>query len=270
MPAPRDIIGLIGELRAEGQEFCVATIVRTEHATSAKAGAKAVVTQDGRIEGFLGGGCVQAAVRRAATLALETGRPELIRVRPKEEVAGGHDADGAALYGSACPSGGVVDIFIEPLRRPPRLVVCGASPVAVALIDLAQRLGYAVTAAARAEDRAAVAAADQIVEGLDPAAAGPLDAHAAIVVATQGKGDHEALATALRSEAGFVGFVSSRKKAEALRERLGREGIATERLKAPVGLWIQAIEPAEIALSILAELVEWRRAGQRDGALSSG
>lgn len=264
---PNDIFELIAALRQRSEDFCVATVVRTENATSAKAGAKAVVLADGTVRGFLGGGCVQRALRETAAAALKEGRPRLIRIKPKEAVTTALDVDGTELHRSACPSGGTVDMFVEPMRRAPRIVLCGASAVAVAVSDLARRLGYRIAVAALAEDRAAFTAPDEVIAGFDLAALhiAPEDW---IVIATQGKRDREALGAALASEAGYVAFVGSRRKAQVLCGQLREQGMPEDRLrrlKAPAGLDIHGIEPAEIALSILAEITEQRRRGVRQG-----
>ena len=226
-------------------------------------GAKAVVLADGTIRGFLGGGCVAGALQRTAAAALGSGDPRLIRIKPKDRVVEQLDVDGTELHKSACPSGGTVDIFVEPMRPAPRLVVCGAAPVAVALADLGRRLGYRVLACALPGDLEAFAADVQRHDGFDLTGLGiaPRDF---IVVATQGRRDREALAAALATEAGYVGFVGSRRKVTALRIQLADHGIADDRLArlhGPAGIAIQAIEPAEIALSILAEVVAERRRG---------
>jgi len=269
MPRPiEDLLALMASLLQRGEEFCVATVVRTENATSAKAGAKAIVLADGTIRGFLGGGCVQGAVRRTAAAVLKDGTPRLIRVKPEDDVARATDSDGTELHRSACPSGGTVDMFVEPMRRAPRIIVCGASPVAKALADLGPRLGYRIALSAPAEDHDDFAAAEERVAGFDltPLAVTEDDW---IVVATQGKRDREALAAALGSAAAYVAFVGSRRKAATLTAQLRGQGDLGDarlaRLKAPAGLDIHAIEPAEIALSILAEIVARRRAGLRQG-----
>ncbi|MEO9904010.1 XdhC family protein [Nisaea sp.] len=267
-----DVFTTIAALMAAEAEFCVATVVRTENATSAKAGAKAVVLADGTIKGFLGGGCVQGAVRRSAETVLDAGEPRLIRVKPGDEVVERLDRDGVELHKSGCPSGGTVDIFIEPMRQAPRLVICGGSSVATVLARLAVTLGYRVTAAALAEDLTGFTA-DVVrhqgfaFEELE------LAARDFVVVATQGKRDREALAGALDSGAGFVSFVGSRRKANVMRTRLAERGLPEARLetlKAPAGLDISAIEPEEIALSIMAELVAVRRQRARDNAEDNG
>lgn len=267
-----DVFAEIAALMAAEAEFCVATVVRTENATSAKAGAKSVVLPDGSLKGFLGGGCVQGAVRRSAEAVLKAGAPRLIRVKPGDEVVERLDRDGVELHKSGCPSGGTVDIFIEPMRQAPRLVICGGSPVATVLARLAVTLGYRVVAAAQAEDLAGFDSHAERHEGftLDDLALRERDF---VVVATQGKRDREALAAALGSKAGFVSFVGSRRKAQAMRAQLAERGVAearVEALKAPAGLDINAIEPEEIALSIMAELVAARRQRARDGAESDG
>lgn len=267
-----DVFTMIAALREAEAEFCVATVVRTENATSAKAGAKAVVLADGTIKGFLGGGCVQGAVRRSAEAVFDAGEPRLIRVKPGDTVIEPLDRDGVELHKSGCPSGGTVDIFIEPMRQAPRLLICGSSSVATVLARLAVTLGYRVTAAALAEDLAGFTGDVARHQGLkfeDLA----LTARDFVVVATQGKRDREALVGALESGAGFVSFVGSRRKASVMRTYLAERGMPEARLKtlkAPAGLDINAIEPEEIALSIMAELVAVRRQRARDGAENSG
>ena len=258
--AKQEVLTLIESLRARGEELCVVTVVRTADATSAKAGAKAVVTADGTLHGFVGGACVRGAVVSSALAALGEREPKLIRVRPKDDVVAAVDVDGVELHRSSCPSGGTVDLFLEPHGRELRLVVCGASPVGAALARLARAMGYRVIVAAPAEDHALAPEADEHVagfglDGLD------LREQDAIVVATQGRRDREALLAALGARAGYVGMVGSRRKIGAMLERVAGE-IPAERLAAlrgPAGLDIGAIDPEEIALSILGEIVEHRR-----------
>ena len=272
-PAVDDVFALIADLRQRGEDFCVATVVRTEDATFAKAGAKAVVLKDGTIRGLLGGGCVEAAIRKTAASVLAEGRPRLIRVKPRDQVAASVDIDGTELHRSACPSGGTVDLFIEPLRRAPRLIVCGASPVAIALADLGARLGYRIALAALAEDHRLFAEADERVAGFDLSPLG-IETGDWIVVATQGKRDREALTAALASAANYVAFVGSRRKAQVLSGQVRAQGALGEdklaRLKAPAGLDIHAIEPTEIALSIVAEIIARRRAAIRMSKSEAG
>mgnify|MGYP005846166413 CR=1 FL=1 len=257
-----DLLDLMARLKAETREFCVVTVVRTEDATSAKAGAKAVVTREGEIHGFVGGGCVTSAARGAALTALESGIATLVRVKPKETVVGPVDTDGVTLYKSSCPSGGTIELFVDPVRAPRQWVVCGASPVAAAMIALAKAMGYRTTAAALAEDHGAIPGADGYIAGFELSGAG-LRPQDAVVVATQGKRDLDALRAALCTKAAYVAMVGSRKKAAALRARLLETGMdrgALDRLHMPAGLDIGAIGPEEIALSIFGEFIARKRA----------
>lgn len=263
-----DLIDLMADLRGRDEEFCVVTVVRTRDATSAKAGAKALVTGDGAIHGHVGGSCVTGATRSVAAEVLKSGEPRLIRVKPTDHVVERLDADGVEQYKSGCPSGGTVDLFIEPMRRAPRLIVCGAAPVAVALAELGATMGYRIAIAAKAEDHGRFSGEYEMIDGFDLSPLG-ITERDFITVATQGKGDRDALAAALKSPAAYVALVGSRRKAEVLCRRLREQGIAEElisRLHAPAGLNIAAIEPNEIALSILGEMVQVRRSGVRDSA----
>lgn len=257
-----ELLDLMARLKTESREFCVVTVVRTEDATSAKAGAKAVFTREDGLIGFVGGGCVTSAAKRAATEALETGAAKLVRVKPKETVLGPVDTDGVTLYKSSCPSGGTIELFVDPVRAPRQWIVCGASPVAAAMIALAKAMGYRTTAAALAEDHGAVPDADGYIAGFDLSGAG-LRPQDAVVVATQGKRDVDALRAALGTDAGYVAMVGSRKKAAALRARLletGMEKRSLDRLHMPAGLDIGAIGPEEIALSIFGEFISHKHA----------
>ncbi len=267
-----DLLDLMAQLRAEARPYALATVVRTVAATSAKAGAKAVVTADGEIHGWIGGGCARGAVRRAALQAMKDGEAHLISVQPQEVleaggVAAGESKGGVEFHRSACPSGGSLDIFVEPMLPRPNLLVCGASPVARAVADLAGRSGFAVTVAALAEDLDGLPEAEHRITGFALAADTPAERF--IVVATQGKRDAEALRAALATETPYVAFVGSRRKASALLGKLRVEGLPADkaaRLRSPAGLDIGAITPEEIALSIVAEVVELRRRGRREHA----
>lgn len=267
-----ELQALIDRLRNEATPFAVATVVRTVAATAAKAGAKAVVTPDGTLHGFIGGGCVTGAVKRTAALALRDGRAHLISVLPRDEFealgdAAGATGEGVERHRSNCPSGGTMDVFIEPMLPTPELVVCGGSPVAIAIADLAPRIGFSVTVVAPAGERRGF---DPAVRGIDAMAAlGQVARDRYVVVATQGRGDFDALKAALETGIPFVAFVGSRRKAAALKTKLAASGVAAERLSrvlSPAGIWIGAITPEEIALSILAEVVRTRRLGARDAS----
>ena len=146
------------EHQANGETFALATVVRTVSVTAAKAGAKALITPDGAIEeGWIGGGCARAAVVKAARQCLLDGRSRLVSITPQEGldelgVAPGQDREGVLFAKNSCPSQGTMDVFVEPIMPRPRLLILGASPVAVALAKLAPIFGFAVTVAAQPAD----------------------------------------------------------------------------------------------------------------------
>ncbi len=262
------ILDLAARLKHDNEPFALATVVRSEGATSAKAGAKAIVRADGEIEGWVGGGCSQPAVRGAAKKALRDGKSRLIRIRPTDDDGGG---EGVEILTMACHSGGSLEIFVEPMLPRPALFVLGASAAGQALAALAGRVGFAVTAAAPKGDVAAFAEVERVIEGFDLGDVAPA---AFVVVATQGKGDRQALEAALATGASYIAFISSRRKASALKEELkagGHDFARLDAIRAPAGLDIGAVTPAEVALAILADLVRERRRGlaataARDGA----
>jgi len=265
-----DILDTISTRKSAGVPFALATVVRTVAATAAKAGAKAVILPDGTIsEGWIGGGCARAAVLKAARDAIADGKSRLVSIQPPDQLDGqghtaGEERGGVRFAKNMCPSQGTMDIFVEPVLPRPQVVICGSSPVAFAIADLAKRSGFAITICAPAAEQAAFGDADRRIEGF----ALPVDEAAAryVVVSTQGRGDEAALLAALAVDADYVAFVGSRKKAEALKAALEKRGVAPERLqklKAPAGLDLGAITPDEIAVSILAEIVAVRRGKAR-------
>jgi len=259
MSASDDVTRLAEELTAKGEPFVFATVVRTVASVAAKPGAKAIVTADGRMAGWVGGGCALGAVKKAAQRCLDDGEARLISVMPFDQLKAqglkpGDTRDGIEFDKNMCPSRGVVDVFIEPVLPRPQVILCGATPVAIAIAELAPRVGLKVAVHAPADG----------FDGVTEAAASSF-----IVVATQGAGDEEALTAALRSPARYVAFVGSKAKVTALKESLAERGIPAERLAelhGPAGIPIGAVTPEEIALSILADIVQARR---RKGAAKS-
>jgi xanthine dehydrogenase accessory factor len=268
-----DILQRISALKAKGEPFVLATVVRTVSVTAAKAGAKAIILPDGSVsEGWIGGGCARAAVLKAAREALTDGQSRLVSVEPPDVlqargVVAGEEREGVRFVKNMCPSQGTMDIFVEPVLPRPEIVICGSSPVAVALADLGRRLGFAMTVCAPAAEQSAFQEPDRRINGY----AVPANREGAryIVVSTQGRGDEAALKAALDADADYVAFVGSRRKAEALRARFAAAGVDAERIarmKAPAGLDLGAITPEEIALSILSEIVAHYRRGARGAA----
>ncbi len=248
------------ELVAKEQPFAMATVVRAQSPTSAKPGSKAIIEPEGDIQGWIGGGCVQPAVLKSARESLQDGQPRLIRVSPK---GGEANLEGIVDFGSSCYSGGTLDIFIEPVLSQIALLIIGASPVAMSLCTLARNVGFRVIIAARNIGEDKFQDADRIisdqkiseVEFTSP----PL-----VIVASQGQRDEACLFAAMEIESTYIAFVASVRKAEKLKNKLLQRGIPklnVEKIISPAGIEIGASTPEEIALSVLAGLVKYRRSG---------
>jgi xanthine dehydrogenase accessory factor len=222
-----------GRLATEGRPFVLATVVSVRRPASARRGDRGLVTPDGRLVGWVGGACSEPAVVREALRALAEGTTRLLRICPPGSSEGG---EGVVVAESSCASEGTVEVLIEPQLPQPLLAVVGESPAAVTLRELAAAVGWGVTTDLAAEAEA-------------------------VVVATMGRGDTEALDAALATPAGYVGLVASAKRAgvelAALRERgLDEETLA--RVRSPAGLDLGPLTQTEIAVAVLAELVAWR------------
>jgi xanthine dehydrogenase accessory factor len=259
MTAVLNVTDFAAAMTLREQPFALATVVRTVSATAAKAGAKAVILADGTVgAGWIGGGCARGAVLRAARQAIADGQPRLVSVQPEEQLSElnlqpGEIRDGVQFARNSCASRGTMDVFVEPVLPRPRLRICGASPVAVALAALGPQIQ------APRPDHAAFPETALAVDGYGGAVAAP-DEY--VVVATQGRGDSEALAAALASRARYTAFVGSTRKVADMKAALQAKGCPNawlEQLHAPAGLDIGAVTPEEIALSILAEIIRERR-----------
>lgn len=270
MPHQSDILDLMNDYKSRGEPFALATVVRTVSVTAAKAGAKAVILADGSItDGWIGGGCARGAVLKAARQALADGQSRLVSIQPEDQlsehqVKPGELREGVLYARNHCPSQGTMDVFVEPVLPRPNLLICGASPVAVALADLARRMGFFITVCAPAADHGSFAETDRLIDGYELPADGSERDY--VVIATQGRGDSAALKAAVEIPSRYLAFVGSRKKAAALKADLTQAGLPAavlEAIRAPAGLDIGAITPDEIAFSIVAEMIEIRRRGQR-------
>ena len=258
-----ELLALAGKLAEAGDAFVMAVVVRREPASSAHVGNMAVVTPDGGFHGWLGGSCIRPTVVREALAALRTGEPRLVSLSPEPSA---ERRAGVTVFPMTCHSGGTVDVYIEPVVPAPRLVVFGVTPVAQALARLGKAMGYSVEAVDPDADAAAFPGVDRVTTTAPAVThSGPETFRRPIfaVVATHGQRDEEAVGEALALEAAYVGVVASRKRYEQMRELLAADPkIATaalERVKSPAGLDINAKTPEEVALSILAEIVQMRR-----------
>jgi len=272
-----DILELATELKADGEAFALATVVRTVSVTAAKAGARALVRSDGVIsDGWIGGGCARAAVVKAARQAIASGTPQLVSIQPEDlldeqGVSSGEEVDGVRFATNFCPSKGTMDVFVEPVLPKPELVIFGSSPVAVALAEMAPAMGYFCTVCAPEDQQGGFNTPVNIVARYTPDMAGKRQRF--VVISTQGNGDEPATRNALLLPSDLTSFVGSMAKVQSLRKKLTGSDVSEEsfdRIKAPAGLDLGAITPEEIALSILAEITAFRRQGQRGDAVMQG
>ena len=233
-------------LRAGRVPFVLATVVRAERPTSAKAGDRALVLSDGTIEGFVGGACAESTVRVQGLRLLESGESTLLRITPtggEPEVA----AEGLVTVGNPCLSGGTLEIFLEAMLPPTLVHVHGDAPVARALVEVGAAAGYAV------------------VSTSDPGEPVRADT-TAVVVASHGRDEEAVLQAALAAEVRYVALVASRRRGAAVLAALDVTDEQRARVRTPAGLDIGARTAGEIALSICAEIVatrpraEWRPA----------
>jgi xanthine dehydrogenase accessory factor len=234
-----DLLERAQRLRSARTPFVLATVVRAQRPTSAKAGDSALVLPDGTIDGFVGGACAESTVRLEGLRLLGTGESTLLRITPSD--AADDPVEGLVTVANPCLSGGTLEIFLEAMVPPPLVVVLGDAPVARALVEVGAALGYEM-----------VRATDAI----------PDDA-AAVVVASHGRDEEPVLVAALRAGVPYVALVASRRRAAAV--LAGLSDVDTSRVHAPAGLDIGARTPAEVALSIFAEMVASRRPGAAAG-----
>src|SRR5499426_3863022 len=243
-----DLLDLASELRRRREAFALAIVVRCERPTSAKPGAKAIVREDGSVSGWVGGACAEPTVVREAMNALRDGRPRLVAL-VGEGGRGPSRTEGIVEHPMTCHSGGTLEIYVEPYLPKPMLVLVGHGPVVDALATLGHAADFTVS----------TLSADTLPAALERLS---LTERASIVVATHADADEEVLDRVLTTGAGYISLVASRRRAAVILETLKARGAQPERLgrlKAPAGLDIGAVTPQEIAVSILAEIIQHRR-----------
>jgi len=256
-----EILRFASELSQRGEPFVLATVVWRRSPSSGKAGATALITGEGRVHGWLGGACAEPTVVREARRALEEGSPRLLFLGPPEELAG-HERDGVVTVPIACQSEGAMEVHVEPVLPQPQLVAIGRSPAAIALVALAGALGWRSLAVDEGGDPGDHPSADRTLTTLDLSG---VDERSFVVVATQGHYDEAALEQALATPASYIGLIASRKRADSVLGYLRDRGVSDEalaRVHAPAGLDLGTIPSEDIAVAILAEIVQLRASEQ--------
>ena len=235
------------ELSQAGEPFVMATVVWRQAPSSGHHGSRAIVTADGTLYGWVGGACAEPVLIREARKVLAGGTPTLLWLGQEGDLAQLHVPEGVVTVPISCQSEGALQIFIEPVLASPHVVIVGRSPMAWTLLELVKDLDWR----------------GELVDGPEFTAS-MVKPSSIVVVATQGHGDEEVLETAVRAEPAFIGLVASRKRGEAVRGYLADKGLpaeALDRVQAPMGLDLGHTSHREMAVSILAELVQLRSSG---------
>ncbi len=242
-----EILEEASRLAREGEPFALATVVWREGPSSSQQGSRAIITTTGEVRGWIGGACAEPAVIREARQVIATGTPRLLLLGSPGQF-GGAVPGGMRVVPISCQSEGALEVYIEPMVPSPHLVVVGDSPMARTLADLGRALGWQVA----------------LVPAAGFAAAGAGE-RSLVVVATQGHGDEEAMEQAVAARPAYLGLVGSRKKGAAVLGYLRDKGLPEDdlaRVRVPAGLDLGHTSHREIAVAILAELVQLRGAGE--------
>ncbi len=245
-----DVLAKASQLASEGLEFALATVVWRQGPSSGQLGGRAVITADGLVHGWIGGACAEPVVIREAQQVIADGEPRLLLLGTQDQF-GEAVPEGMTVVPISCQSDGALEVFIEPVHPSPRLVVVGRSPMAQTLAAMAGDLGWRTT----------------VVDGPDFTGA-EVDSRTLVVVATQGHGDEEAVEHAAAAGPAYLGLVASQRRGAAVLGYLAERGVPPDRLdrvKAPAGLDLGRTSHREIAVAILAELVQLRAAGALAG-----
>jgi xanthine dehydrogenase accessory factor len=238
-----EVIEHAAELARRGEAFALATVVWRQGPSSSQQGARAIITADGELHGWIGGACAEPAVVRAARHVIATGTAELLLLGDVDQF-GGAVPEGVAVIPISCQSEGALEVYIEPVVPVPHLVVVGRSPMAQTLAGLARTLGWHA----------------ELIDGADFTAASA-DERSLVVVATQGHDDEGVLQRAVAAKPAYLGLVGSRKRGAAVLGYLADRGLPKaelDRVKVPAGLDLGSTTHPEIAVAILAELVQLR------------
>jgi xanthine dehydrogenase accessory factor len=249
----------IVRLSTEGKEAAVVTVIAASGSTPRGEGTKMLVRADGSIIGTIGGGSVEKQAIQDALAVIRSGKPKKL---------GYHLQVGEEL-GMIC--GGHIEVFVEPILVTPHLYIFGGGHIALPLVKMAHIVGFKVTVI---DDRPEFANPSRFPEAeqtlvSDMTAAFErltVDQSSYLVIITHGhQCDEAALAGALKTQARYIGMIGSKEKNRAVFSRLLSRGYEQEdlnRVHAPIGLRIMAQTPEEIAVSILAEMVQVRRSNR--------
>lgn len=243
-------------LNQDNQAYATAIIVRRKIPSSGKPGDKAIITEDGQIHGWIGGGCTRGIVLKEALLSLQDRKPRMVHISPDAIQS---DGPNTKLYTMTCQSGGEVEVYIEPVLPKPQILIFGTSHIAMALAKISKAMEYQVEVVMSSTDVNVFPEANKLVSLDEFAVPEKPRANQYVVVCTQGERDAEALYKALGMGSNYLAFVASRCKANSIYHEMRQMGANFDQLKTiktPAGLDIGAKTPHEVAISILAEIIQ--------------
>jgi xanthine dehydrogenase accessory factor len=249
------VLERMGELARSGETFALATVVWRQGPSSSKQGSRAIITGDGQVDGWIGGACAEPVVIREAKQVIADGEARLILLGPPDQF-GAAVPEGMTVVPISCQSEGALEVYIEPVFPVPHLVIVGRSPMVHTLRELAGALGWSTDLVSAQEF--ALGHTEQPMMGQ----------RSMVVVATQGHGDEDAIERAAAMRPAYLGLVASSKRAEAVLGYLAERGVPKDqldRVHAPAGLDLGRTSHEEMAVAILAELVQLRAAGALGG-----
>ncbi|HVL50236.1 MAG TPA: XdhC family protein [Actinomycetota bacterium] len=265
----KDLLELAHEFRHGGEAFALATVVWRRAPSSGKMGYKALVTSNGDVSGWVAGACTEPLVVRQSMKAMADGEPRLMLIGAPEDLET-RARDGLLTFPTSCASEGALEIYIEPHLPTPQLVIVGRSPVVDTMATLANGLGWrTVIVDDEGGSLSDHSAADEVWNTLDLKAGG-VNAGSYVVVATLGHYDEDALEAALATDAAYIGLVASKKRAGTVMDYLRGNSVSEEqlaRIKAPAGLDLGRIKHEEMAVAVIAEIVQRKAlAGNEPGS----
>lgn len=251
-----EILNHIIKLKQMREDFALVTVISRYEPSSGKVGDKAVVDRAGILYGWIGGGCVKSIVCKESIDAIQSGLARRVLIGQKESAS----TKEIKIYKMTCQSEGTVEVFIEPQVQVPHLIIMGKTMIAKAMAHIAKAMNYNVTIMAPDIDPFFYEKADTIIDAFEINDL-PLNPIPYILIATQGESDEQALDAALKTNAQYIGFIASRKKKEAVWKYLletGHNQDALDKIFSPAGLDINAKKPEEVAVSILAQIIQVR------------
>jgi len=250
-----EFIDKIGTLRNSSEAYATAVIVRRKQPSSGKPGDQAIITADGKIHGWIGGGCTRGIVLKEALLSMKDRKARMVLITKGQQT---NNLTNTKIYSMTCQSGGEVEVYIEPVMPKPHIVIYGTSHIGMALAKLSKAMDYRVEVIQNSVDKTVYPSADQL-HSIKDFKIEENHKRSYVIVCTQGEGDLEALHSALNMNSEYLAFVSSPIKAQSIYTDLRTKGVTFDQLKkikTPAGLDLGAKLPEEVAISILAEIIK--------------